>query len=67
MKRSIKRIVLLLLVAATAVTVHSCGDGGGGTPPRQNRPPVATGTIPAAELFVGDTLTLDVSAPCRIE
>ena len=62
MKRSIKRIVLLLLVAATAVTVHSCGDGGGGTPPRQNRPPVATGTIPAAELFVGDTLTLDVSA-----
>ena len=57
-----KRIALLLLVAATAVTIHSCGDGGGVTPPQQNRPPVATGTIPAADLFVGDTLTLDVSS-----
>ena len=56
-----KRIALPLVAVAMVVTLHSCGDGDGGTPPQPNRPPVATGAIPAADLFVGDTLRLDVS------
>ena len=59
-----KRIALLIpAVLATAVAVYSCGGDETVTPaPPANRPPVATGTIPAAHIFVDDTVTVDVSA-----
>lgn len=59
-----KRIALLIpAVLATAVAVYSCGGDETVTPaPPANRPPVATGTIPAANIFVDDTVTVDVSA-----
>ncbi len=59
-----KRIPLLIpAVLAAAVAVYSCGGDETVTPaPPANRPPVATGTIPAANIFVDDTVTVDVSA-----
>ena len=59
-----KRIALLIpVVLAAAVAVYSCGGDETVTPaPPANRPPVATGTIPAALIFVDDTVTVDVSA-----
>ncbi|WP_425152882.1 Ig-like domain-containing protein [Candidatus Palauibacter sp.] len=63
MTRPIGRVASqLLLVAVLAV---ACG-GGEGEPtapvPPPNRAPVAAGTLPALELTVGDTTTIDVSA-----
>ena len=58
-----KRVVLLFLAAVTVtVAAYSCGgDEPVAPPPPANRPPVATGTIPAARLFVDETITVDVS------
>ncbi len=54
-----KRCALLILAAAAAVVVHSCGgEDAPVAPPPANRPPVATGTIPAARMLVGDTVTV---------
>ena len=55
-----KRGALLILAAVAAVVVHSCGgeDAPVAPPPPANRPPVATGTIPAARMLVGDTVTV---------
>lgn len=55
-----KRGALLILAALAAVVVHSCGgdDAPVAPPPPANRPPVATGTIPAARMLVGDTVTV---------
>ncbi len=55
-----KRGALLILAAVAAVVVHSCGgdDAPVAPPPPANRPPVATGTIPAARILVGDTVTV---------
>lgn len=59
-----KRIALLIpAVLVAAMAVYSCGGDETVTPaPPANRPPVATGTIPAANIFVDDTVTVDVSA-----
>ncbi|WP_425154839.1 Ig-like domain-containing protein [Candidatus Palauibacter sp.] len=65
MTRPIGRVASqLLLVAVLAV---ACGGGGGEGEPTApvlppNRAPVAAGTLPALELTVGDTTTIDVSA-----
>ena len=58
-----KRIPLLTLAAlTTAVAVYACGGDETVTPaPQANRPPAATGTIPAARIFVDETVTVDVS------
>ena len=55
-----KRGALLILAAVAAVVVHSCGGEDAPVAPPQptNRPPVATGTIPAARMLVGDTMTV---------
>ena len=55
-----KRGALLILAAVAAVVVHSCGgeDAPVAPPPPANRPPVATGTIPAARMLVGDTVSV---------
>ena len=62
-----KRIALLLAAAlAGTLAVYSCGGDEPVAPqPPANRPPVATGTIPAARLFVEETVTVDVSAYFR--
>ena len=59
-----KRIALVLLAAVTAtVTVFSCGGDEPVAPqPPANRPPQASGTIPAARILVDDVVTVDVSA-----
>lgn len=60
-----KRIALLILAAVTVtVTAYSCGgdEPVAPPPPPANRPPVATGTIPAARILVDETVTVDVAA-----
>lgn len=59
-----KRVLLLLAAVAATATVYSCGGDEPVTPPPPpaNRPPVATGTVPAARIFVEETVTVDVSA-----
>ncbi|MDE2754574.1 MAG: hypothetical protein F4Y07_00745 [Gemmatimonadetes bacterium] len=58
-----KRIVLLVGTAVTlVVAAYSCGgDEPVAPPPPANRPPLATGTVPAARIFVDETFTVDVS------
>ena len=60
--RWIRASALLGMVWAVAASA-GCGDGT--TPPDpepQNRPPVATGAIPAQTVFAGDVVTVDLSA-----
>ena len=59
-----KRVALMLLAAVTAtVVIQSCGGDEPVAPqPPANRPPQATGTIPAARILVDETVTVDVSA-----
>ena len=59
-----KRVGFLLLAAVTAtVAIHSCGGDEPVAPaPPANRPPQATGAIPAARILVDETVTVDVSA-----
>ena len=62
------RRIALLAVAGLAATVvaNSCGGDDAVVPqPPANRPPLAIGTIPAATLFVEETITVDVSAYFR--
>lgn len=58
-----KRIALLIPATLTvALAVYSCGGDEPVAPqPPANRPPIATGTIPAARIFVEETITVDVS------
>ncbi|MDE2783488.1 MAG: hypothetical protein OXK77_11070 [Gemmatimonadota bacterium] len=62
-----KRIVLLVGTAVTlVVAAYSCGgDEPVAPPPPANRPPLATGTVPAARIFVDETFTVDVSGYFR--
>lgn len=59
-----KKVALLILATLAVMTaVYSCGGDGSVAPPRAaNRPPLATGTIPATRIFVGETTTVDVAA-----
>ena len=51
-----------VLTALSAVLAASCGDGGTTGPTVEpNRAPVATGTIPAQTVTVGQTATVDVA------
>ena len=56
-----RKMTLLTLAFAALVLTHSCGDGGQTEPPQQNRSPLASGAIPSAKIFVGDTLRVDLS------
>ena len=62
-----KRVALVVLAVVAGLAVHSCGDGGDGgvTPPARpppNRAPVAASAIASAEVVVGETHTVNVSA-----
>ena len=59
-----KRLALVLLAAVTAtVTVYSCGGDEPVAPqPPANRPPQASGTIPAARILVDDVVAVDASS-----
>lgn len=58
-----KRVAFPFLAAlAVTMAVYACGGDETVTPPPPaNRPPVATGSIPAARIFVGETVTVSVS------
>jgi len=52
-----KRFAMVLLAAAVVTVAYSCGE----TEPPPNRPPLATGSIPAQELRAFDTVQVDVA------
>ena len=56
-----KRVAFLLLAVSVVVAVYSCGDGDPGVVLPANRTPVAVGAIPARELAIFDTVTVDLS------
>ncbi|WP_419936054.1 Ig-like domain-containing protein [Candidatus Palauibacter sp.] len=54
-----------MLVASVGAWIAACSDGSTGPelgPSAPNRPPAATGTIPAQEVAVGATATVDVAS-----
>lgn len=55
-----KKGALLILAVVAAIVVHACGgdDAPVAPPPPANRPPVATGAIPAVRMLVSDTVTV---------
>ena len=61
----LRRLVRPLAVMA-AMWAPACG-GDGGTdpepPPQSNRPPVASGSLPAQSMTVGESVTVNVAAP----
>ena len=59
-----KRGALLILAAVAAIVAHACGgeDLPVAPPPPANRPPVAAGTIPAVQMLVSDTVTVNLAS-----
>ena len=60
-----RRISCGVLVASVGAWIAACSDGSTGPEPgpsAPNRPPAATGTIPAQEVAVGATATVDVAS-----
>lgn len=55
-----KKGALLILATVAATVVNACGgeDAPVAPPPPANRPPVATGTIPAVQMLVSDTVAV---------
>ena len=64
--RRLPRVIALAIVAVTVLLAAACGDGGTEPePPQPNRAPVATGSIPAQTIAVGESATVSVASAFR--